>query len=170
MSSLAVVGLSSGAGAAVGRNQITTLSYYVDVAGYTHSYTVNPDPCGNSFTGTGQYPALPGGAIFYERLSGSTDNTTGVVSFTDTYLDPSTGLPTGYSYTFSGTFINANQDAQGVLTDSNAATFNVTFIHIPANDTSTNFKNHGDYVNSVPPSQRSAAANSCVGMPYQSMK
>jgi hypothetical protein len=174
MSSLAVVGLSGSAGAAVGRYQITTLSYYLDlVVGdvhFTHSYTIYPDPCGSSFTGTGQYPALPGAASIYERLSGSTDYNTGIVSFTDTYLNPSTGLPTGYSYTFSGTFFNENQDVFGDIVATNGTFSGVTFVHNAAGDTSTNFKNHGAYVNSVPPSQRAAAANSCVGMPYQSMK
>lgn len=171
IASLAVVGLSTSAGASVARYQIDTLQYTMTVqGGYTHSYTVYPDPCGNTFTGTGQYPAFPAVATVYETVSGSTD-ASGNLTFTGAYFfDPLFTLPTGYVFTFTG-MLDVNSNFVGTMLDNDGnATIPLAVTGTLISFTSTNYKNHGDYVNSVTPSQRAAAAKSCVGMPIQSQQ
>jgi hypothetical protein len=161
------------ASADVPRNQIQTLRYTVTVqGGYVHSYTVNPNPCGPDFTGTGQYPPAPASPTFNESFSGTVGGqpAPGVsLSYTDVYYDPTSGNPTGYTYTFNGAFTDTQGDFTGGITDNGGNTNLPTSGQITG-ATSTNFKSHGDYVNSLPSSQRAAAANSCVGMPQQSRK
>jgi len=157
------------ANADVQRNQIQTLQYLVTVDGiYQHSYTVHPDPCGPDFTGTGQYPPAPTAPIFNESFSGSVAGAPApgvALNYTDTYFDPNTGQPTGYTYSFSGTFTDAAGDFSGTATDNNGTHTETGEI---TGSSSTNYRNHGEYVNSVPASQRAAAAQSCVGQPVQS--
>jgi hypothetical protein len=161
------------ASADVARNQIQTLHYVVTVqGGYVHSYTVNPNPCGSDFTGTGQYPAAPSEPTFNESLSGTVGGQPAPgtsLNYTDTYFDPATGNPTGYAYAFTGAFTDAAGDFAGTITDNSGNTNLPTTGQITGT-TSTSFKNHGEYVNSLPASQRAAAGNSCVGMPQQSRK
>ena len=167
LSAALAFGVAGAAHADVPRNQITTLQYQVTVAGtYVHSYTINPDPCGPTFTGTGQYPPAPGAPTFLETLSGSVSGNS--LTYTAVYYDPNTNLPTGYQYTFTGTFTDPQGDIAGTITD-NAGNVNLPTTGTFISSTSTNFKNHGDYVNSLPASKR-AAAQSCVGMPVQSNK
>ena len=165
--SLSALGAASASASNAARYQIVSMKYSLNFVGYTHSYTVNPDPCGPTFTGTGQYPAAPATPVYLETLSGSSDGLGGL-SFVDTYFDPSSGLPTGYSYRFSGTFVDENNDVAGVVADSNGFSAPATFVMTQM--TSTNFANHGAYVNSRPPAEREIAAHSCVGMPVQSRR
>jgi hypothetical protein len=163
ISSLALVGLSSPAGASVARYQIETLHYTVTVAGtYVHSYTVTVDPCNGTFTATGQYPALPAAATYYETMTGST-NGSGGLSFTATYYnDPAFTSPTGYWWTFTGTFTDANLDISGTLNDSLGQT-GLTVIGTMDLATYSSYANHGQYVSSM--GGGSDAAHSCIGMP-----
>jgi hypothetical protein len=159
------------ASASVTRNQITTSTYTVNVndAGthYIHSYTVTPNPCGADFTGTGQYPAT-GTPTFTESSSGSVagNPAPGVgLTYTDTYYTPSTTNPTGYTYTFKGTFTDTQGDFTGTISDSLGQ-------NLPATGTVTGTRstdvNHGQYVSAN--GGGSDAAHSCVGMPVQSHK
>ena len=133
---------------------------------FVHSYTVNPDPCGSAFSATGQYPATPAAPIFTETLSGSVTGNN--VTFTGAYYQPNTNLPTGYTFTFTGHFTNPQGDIAGTVTDSDGRSLAATGVQ--TGSVSTSFKNHGEYVNSVPASEKAAAAQSCVGNPVQSNK
>jgi hypothetical protein len=167
ISSLAVVGLSSSAGAGVARYQIETLQYTVTVEGtYTHSFTVTVDPCNGTFTATGQSPALPAAASVYETLSGSTDGL-GNLSFTATYYnDPAFTSPTGYWWSFAGSFTDANYDFAGTLTNSSLGQSGLTVTGTMNSASFSTYANHGQYVSSM--GGGSDAAHSCVGMPMQS--
>ena len=156
------------ASAAVSRNEAgTTLQYsvtFTDANGgtYTHSYTVYPDACDPNFTGTGQYPPSPAAAQFDETLSGHTGPGT-ALTFTDTYFDPSTNQPTGYTYSFAGNFTDSIGDFAGTAVDSDSQTLSVA--GTITGESGPNLT-HGQYVSSIGPS----AAHSCLGMPSQSHK
>jgi len=167
ISSLAVVGLSGSAGAAsVARYQIQTLQYTVTVeGGYTHSFTVTVNPCNGTFTATGQYPALPATASVYEAMTGSTDGLGGL-SFTAAYYnDAAFTSPTGYWWSFSGSFIDSNLDISGMLTNSSQGQSGLTVNGTLVSATSSNYVNHGQYVSAM--GGGSDAAHSCIGMPMK---
>ena len=163
ISSLALTGLSSSAGASVARYQIETLNYTVTVAGgYTHSFTVTVDPCNGTFTGTGQNPALPSTASVYETLSGWTDGMD--LTFTAYYFhDAAFTSPTGYWWTFSGYFTDANLDITGTLTSSSANQSGLTVTGTMDSMSMSNYATHGQYVASN--GGGDDAAHSCIGMP-----
>jgi hypothetical protein len=167
ISALAIAGLNGTAGADVARYQVETLQYTVTVAGtYVHSYTVTVDPCNGTFTATGQYPASPAAASVYEFLTGSTDGA-GNLTFTSTYYnDPAFTSPTGYWWTFSGSFTDSNYDFSGTLTNSSSSQSGLTVTGTADSATFSSYANHGQYVSSV--GGGNDAAHSCIGMPMQS--
>jgi hypothetical protein len=152
------------ASSSVARNQITTSTYEVTVNGaYGHSYTVT-SACGD-VTGTGQYPAS-GTPIYDESFMATGSPAPGAhLTFTAAYSDPSTQLATGYRYSFTGTFTDAQGDFAGTITDSLGQT-------LPASGnvmvTTTNYANHGQYVSAN--NGKDDDAHSCIGMPVQSQK
>ena len=154
------------------RNQIQTLNYLVTATAggvdYTHSYTVSPDPCDAGFTGTGQYPAAPAPATYDEVLSGSVAGQPGpgvALSYTDQYIDPGTGHPTGYTYSFVGHFTDAQGDFVGTANGSDGQS-NIPVTGQITGASQTNYANHGQFVSANP--NKNDAAHSCVGMPVQS--
>ena len=159
------------ASAAVPRNQNYTADYLFAVTAngttYQHSYTVTPNPCGPDFTGVGQYPPAPAAPVYDETFSGTVSADGTSLSFTDTYFDPTTGTPTGYSYTFTGTFTDAAGDIAGTITDSNGGTYPATGTVLGESLTSS-YRNHGAVVSGPSTGSRSTAAHSCLGMPAQS--
>ena len=127
---------------------------------FVHSYTVNPDPCGSAFSATASIrdPAVrPSPKPCPGRVTGNN------VTFTGAYYQPNTNLPTGYTFTFTGHFTNPQGDIAGTVTDSDGRSLAATGVQ--TGSVSTSFKNHGEYVNSVPASEKAAAAQSCVGTP-----
>ena len=161
---LAVVGVAGPAGASVARYQIETLQYTVTVEGaFTHSYTVTVNPCDGTFTATGQYPALPSAASVYETLTGYTDGMGGLY-FTGTYYsDAALTNPTGYWWTFAGSFTDSSLDFSGFLTSDAYHSSELPVTGTLDSFSATSYSTHGQYVASN--GGGSDAAHSCIGMP-----
>ncbi|MDE2282372.1 MAG: hypothetical protein KGJ92_06330 [Actinomycetales bacterium] len=161
---LGVIGVAGSAGASVARYQIETLQYTVTVAGsFTHSYTVTANPCDGTFTATGQYPASPAEALIYETLTGYTDGVGGLY-FTGTYFsDSALTNPTGYWWTFAGSFTDSNLDFSGYLTNDKYHSSELPVTGTLDSFSATNYSTHGQYVASS--GGGSDAAHSCIGMP-----
>jgi hypothetical protein len=76
---------------------------------------------------------------------------------------PVSGKMTGTAVTFDG----ANATLNGTLTTTGLAS-GTTALGTLSSSSTTSFANHGAFVSSVPPSERSQAAHSCIGMPVKS--
>jgi hypothetical protein len=121
---------------------------------WTHTYNVTLNPCDGSFTGTGSESGTGSGFLGNETITGHRDGTS--VSFTATRDD-------GVVYSLS----NAPLDNSTVTlaTSTPSVSWPLEF-KVGATPTSTsNYKNHGDYVSSQ--GGGSDAAHSCIGMPIQ---
>ncbi len=171
VSSLAVIGLSSGAGASVQRYQFETMDITValfssaSTSGNVHEYTVTLNPCDNTFAGSGGgYLGLNGPEYVTESVSGTYVG--GVFSLNSTYNGTTYGAP--YTYSVGPVGIPLNTE-----TPSSASTWSTgvpagvypVFVTLSVTAESS-YANHGQYVSSQ--GGGSDAAHSCIGMPVQS--
>lgn len=145
------------ASADVPRYQTSMMDLSFDVVGYTHSYTIIFNPCDNTFSGTGQYPALPDSLQTTETVSGTIIGPTIILN--SVYGGP---YNPGYTFTFEGTFSGSGWT--GVLT-SQGNLPGVLDIDVTVKST---YRNHGDFVSQSP--DKNDAAHSCIGMPIISNK
>jgi hypothetical protein len=131
------------------------ISQWTDI--WTHTYNVTFNTCGSdtgSFSGIGSVSGTGSGPLSAEKITGNL-NADGTVTFTATR--DSDGLV--YSVT------NAPLDGSTVsyATSNPAVSWPLEF-HVSATSiTSSNFKNHGEYVSSQ--GGGDDAAHSCIGMP-----
>jgi hypothetical protein len=161
IAALASVALATTASADVPRYQSQTATFTVnqpkDIVGqfgnvWRHEFKVAVNPCDNTFSGTA--PTYDNGAsspTWTENVTGSFGDNT--VSFdTDPIGGGSTFKVTNAPY---GTEVPVvtNWTANEVTMIASAPTFNTT----------SNYKNHGDYVKAQP--DKNDAAHSCIGMP-----
>ena len=140
------------ASASVGRYQEVTGLQVTSVfngATYVHDYVLTDNTCGDgSFTGTGVHTSVVPDEAIKGTLSGQNINISGL--YPNSYLpDP------GYKWSYFGS-VNGG----GTYQDSRSQDVSLSF-----KLTTTNFKNHGDYVSSQ--GGGSDAAHSCIGMPIQ---
>ena len=142
--------------------QTFTMNLTVSYGGlYTHSYTGSFSPCDGSFSGVGQYPALPAVASIGESISGTLTGTAlsfAAVYHTAPYVGYTFGLVTDTFNPATGAFTGTATDTLGRLLPISGS---LTFV------AATDYKNHGDYVSSQPKGDREDAAHSCIGMPIQ---
>jgi hypothetical protein len=170
--SLAVIGVSSSAGAAVMRNQIETMNVIVSVfspaatSTNVHEYTVTVNPCDGTFTGWGGgYSSLAATSPYVTEVVSGT-YVGGVFTINSTYNGTTYGSP--YTYTVGPVAVPLT-----VETTSTAFTWSTGVpagsypVWVTLNATSaSSFVNHGQYVSSV--GGGDDAAHSCIGMPVTS--
>ena len=165
IAAVASIVVAATASAKVERYQLQTATFTVtQPAGavgqwnnlWTHTYTVNVNPCDNSFTGTGNVSGQDQNGPFSaaETITGTFAN--GKVSLT------ATRPVDGVVYSLA----NAPTDNTTVT----LATLNVAVPWIiemkvtkPVFTNTTDYKNHGEYVSSQ--GGGPDAAHSCIGMP-----
>ena len=115
---------------------------------YVHTYGLTNNPCDGtgSFTGTGVSGSLVPDEAITGTVAGQNINISGV--YPNSYLpDP------GYTWSYNGPLSGG-----GTYADSHGNQVAISFTV-----TTTNYKNHGDYVSSQ--AGGSDAAHSCIGMP-----
>lgn len=172
VSSLAVVGMSSGAGAAVQRYQIQTMSITVALfapaasSGNVHEYTVTLNPCDGTFVGSGGgYLGLSAPTPYVtESVAGTYVG--GSLTLNSTYNGTTYGNP--YTYTVGPVSVAPSAEtASQAVTFSSGSPSGTYPVWVTLNATTiTTFANHGDYVSSM--GGGSDNAHACVGMPMQS--
>ena len=147
VAAIATVAFVGSASAGVARYQTQTSTLTVSAMGgaYVHTYTITTNPCDNTFTGSGGIALLG----LKETVSGTIDNQNITVDGAYQTFNP------GYTWHYGGPVSGGN------ASDSMGQTVPVTFTNTQT--TSSNFKNHGDYVSSQ--GGGSDAAHSCIGMP-----
>ena len=161
ISALAVMAIASSASADVARYQMQSMTITaVQPEGavgqwnnvWTHTYKVELNPCDGSFSGVGSMSGTINGPYSEETITGHLNGN--AVSFT-------ASRPDGVVYSLS----NAPLDSSTVsLAHSNPVVpWNLEFKVSKTMGSSSNYKNHGDYVNSQ--GGGSDAAHSCIGMP-----
>ena len=148
VAAVASLAVASFASASVERYQMATgLTVTATFNGvtYVHTYDLTSNPCDGtgSFTGTGGIPSLP----LSETVNGTLDGQN--ITIHGAYLG---NYNPGYTWDYSGPLSGGN------ASDSMGQTVPLTF-----KVTTSNFKNHGDYVSSQ--GGGSDAAHSCIGMP-----
>lgn len=168
---IAGLGLALSAGADVPRYQLITLSYsavtyYVGSAGgtgYPQSITVTLNPCDGTFSGPGT--AYPYNTATPSWTEGEIDGL--MISYTTEYP---VGAQTDYVVTVVDAVFNpADYSFSGNWSDNFAggAQTGVVISGVPTMS-STEYRNHGDFVSANP--DKNDAAHSCIGMPMQSQK
>lgn len=173
LGALAVAVVTSGvavpatAQADVQRYQVTTYSYSGGFVapgglGYVNTSLTLEVECGFIISGTADLYGTPLtlSDIAADGFSGS---------FTPLSFVADDGADDGYTFTFNG-FWNTNS-LHGDVTGPDFPPGNANNWQEDVDltgSTVSQYRNHGDYVNSVPPAQRSAAAASCIGMPVNS--
>ena len=166
-----VLALPGVANAAVDRYPTSqTLTYQMTVAGtYVHDLTINQDPCGPTFTGTGTIENS-GYADYTETLAGTLGGEFGpgqTVTFTSQYLKD--GAATGYQYTVTAAFTDDEGDFAGTLSDSNGQTALPVVGTFETGDFGGG--NHGSVVSQAAKNGTAQqAAHSCQGMPGPSQR
>lgn len=148
---------SYAAGNGPARYQLTTTSYQVLVYDvYEHDFAVKTNPCDGSIAITGGTPLLSG---YYttETITGTLAG--GVISFHSIYDGP---FNPGGNYFWDGSFSAGGGPLSG--SDINGQIFTGTVNRLVT--TSTNYKNHGDFVSHN--ADKNDAAHSCIGMPITS--
>jgi hypothetical protein len=162
VSALAVMAIASSASADVARYQMQSMTITaVQPEGavgqwnnlWTHTYKVELNPCDGSFSGTGSMSGTVNGFYSNETIKGQLDGD--AVSFTATR--PIDGVV--YS------LVNAPLDNSKVTlaTSTPMVPWALEFKVSATKSNVSNYKNHGDYVNSQ--GGGSDAAHSCIGMP-----
>ncbi len=153
VAAVAIMAVASIASADVARYQqatgLTVTSVFNGVT-YVHNYTLtDSNPCGNgSFSGTGVSTSVVPNEAITGTLTGQNINISGV--YPTSYLpDP------GYTWSYNGPLSGG-----GTYADSHGNQVAISFAV-----TTSNFKNHGDYVSSQ--GGGSDAAHSCIGMPIK---
>lgn len=145
VATIAFVG-SASAGVARYQTQTSTLTVSALGGAYVHSYTITTNPCDNTFTGSGGIASLG----LDETVSGTLHGQN--ITIDGAYLG---SYNPGYTWQYDGPLSGGN------ATDSMDQTVPVTFTNTQTS--TSNFKNHGDYVSSQ--GGGSDAAHSCIGMP-----
>jgi hypothetical protein len=147
VAALAIMAVASSASAGVSRYQTTTGTLTLSVMGgaYVHNYTIETNPCDNSFSGTGGMESLG----LDETVSGTLDRQN--IHIDGEYLTYFTPYTWAYDGPLSG----------GMSSDSLNRALPVAFEFNVTGQ--SNVKNHGDYVSSQ--GGGSDAAHSCIGMP-----
>jgi hypothetical protein len=163
VAAVASMGIVSSASAGVERYQMQTLTItavqpegavgqFLNV--WTHTYEVTLNPCDGSFVGDGSVSGTLGGFLSDEMITG---NIVGdKVSFTATRnLD---GLE------YSLTDAPLDNTTVTVATSEPVAPWVLEFkVDATTPIATTEYKNHGDYVNQA--GDKADAAHSCIGMP-----
>ena len=130
------------------RYQVATTTYTIVVLDtYTHTFVVTFNPCDGAIAITGSTPP-DSGYYTTEKVTGTL--AADVISFNSTYDGPYNA-----GYTWSGSFPVAGGALSGMYTGT------VTV----ASTTSTEFKNHGEYVAAM--GGGADAAHACIGMPMK---
>ncbi len=172
VSSLAVVGMSSGASASVQRYQVETVSVTVALfspaatSGNVHEYSVTLNPCDGTFSGSGGgYLGLSATSPYVtEAVAGSYAG--GVIDLNSTYNGTTYGSP--YTYSVGPVAVPLNSETMSqALTWSTGVPAGVYPVWVTLSVTSSStYANHGQYVSSQ--GGGADAAHSCIGMPVQS--
>jgi len=138
---------SHAASAGVARYQTQTSTLTVSAMGgaYVHTYTITTNPCNDTFIGSGGIASLGLNEIVSGTITGQN------ISIDGAYQTFNPGYTWHYDGPLSG----------GASHDSMGQTVPVTFTNAPTS--TSNFKNHGDYVSSQ--GGGSDPAHSCIGMP-----
>jgi hypothetical protein len=159
MATLAVPALAS---ASVQRYQTETATLTTTLTGLdlVHKFEVTINPCTNTFEGTGSSYQAAFGGLHQEKING-TLNADGTVSFESAYQNDST-YP-GYQWGVNNASVNGTTATDLWDTMQEQGVQTVSTLHV---DSTTQYKNHGDYVSSV--GGGSDAAHSCIGMPINS--
>lgn len=144
VATMAFVG-SASAGVARYQMQTSTLTVSAMDGAYVHTYTITTNPCNNTFTGSGGIASLG----LDETVSGTIDSRN--IKVDGAYQT----FNLGYTWHYDGPLSGGN------ATDSMGQTVLVTFANTQTS--TSNFKNHGDYVSSQ--GGGSDAGHSCIGMP-----
>ncbi len=166
LSSVALVGISTGAGASVARYEFSTLTYssvnfYLGSntggTAYPQTATVTINPCNGSFSGTGT--ANPG--VLESTVITGISTGPNTVEF---FIYYPVGSQTDYTVTVWAT-INPDDSFSGTWSDnySLGAQSGAVTSAAPVSASSSTYANHGQYVSSV--GGGSDAAHSCIGMP-----
>ena len=162
VAALAVMAVASSASAGVSRYQMQSMTITaVQPEGavgqwsnvWTHTYNVTLNPCDGSFSGDGSMVGTMNGPYNSpEKIAGHLDGN--AVSFTATRSD-------GVQYSL----LNAPLDNSTVTLASSTpmVPWALEFKVGTTMGSSSNYKNHGDYVGSQ--GGGSDAAHSCIGMP-----
>jgi hypothetical protein len=128
---------------------------------WTHQISVHVNPCDNTFTGDGVETGP--GPTLNEKINGSFGN--GTVSLTAKRTD-------GVSFSLANAPTDSTNGKDGTLTlatSSPVVPWDLQFhVTTPQFTSTSNYKNHGDYVSSQ--GGGADAAHSCIGMPIQSSK
>jgi hypothetical protein len=146
LAAVASMAVASFASAGVDRYQVATGLTVSALGGtYVHTYQLTNNPCDGtgSFTGTGGIASLPLSETINGKLSGQN------IKINGTYLG---NYNPGYTWNYDGPLSGGN------ASDSMGQTVPLTFTV-----TTSNFKNHGEYVSSM--GGGDDAAHSCIGMP-----
>src|SRR4051812_14253968 len=124
--------VASSASAGVSRNQTTTGTLTLSVMGgaYVHTYTIETNPCDNSFSGTGGMESLG----LEEKVSGNLDGEN--IQIDGEYLTYFIPYTWAYDGPLSG----------GMSSDSLYRALRVAFGFKVTGQ--SNFENHGEYVSS----------------------
>ena len=169
--SIAVIGLSSGAGASTQRNQFETMNVTVAVfspasaSTNVHQYTVTLNPCDGTFTGSGGgYYGLSGAEYVTESVSGTYVG--GSFTLNSTYDGTTYGSP--YTYVVGPASIPLNNETESsASTYSSGSPAGVYSVWVTLSVSAvSSYATHGQYVSSM--GGGSTAARSCIGMPIQS--
>jgi hypothetical protein len=152
VATVAVMAVVGSASADVARYQVAsglTVTAKFNGVTYVHTYTLTNNPCDGtgSFTGTGGIDSL---GLFHENIAGTLTGRNIKISgvYPDSYLpDP------GYTWSYEGPLSGG-----GTYADSHG---NQVAVSLAVS--TTNYKNHGDYVSSQ--GGGDDAAHSCIGMP-----
>ena len=170
---LAVIGCSvaaalaaaAPAGAAVGRNQLTTFGFTADVGPGIdqHDYVLNFNPCDGSVTGGGT-EAING---YDETLTCKYDAMAGALTCNGVYHATPTSGATMDGYTFSFAVPFSTDPFPGIgavgngVTTADGVQYPTVFTSIGA--LTSTWRNHGAYVAATRGGRD--AAHSCIGMP-----
>ena len=119
---------------------------------WTHTYTVELNPCDGSFSGVGSLSGTINGFYSTETIAGHLDGD--AISFT-------ANRPDGVEYSLS----SAPLDSKTVTlaTSSPSVPWDLEFKVGATKRNSSNYKNHGEYVSQA--GNKADAAHSCIGMP-----
>ena len=162
VAALAVMAIASSASADVARYQMQSMTITaVQPEGavgqwnnvWTHTYKVELNPCDGSFSGFGSMSGTVNGPYSSETIKGHLDGD--AISFT-------ANRPDGVEYSLSSAPLNDNSKVT-MATSTPTVPWALEFKVIATKSNMSNYKNHGDYVNSQ--GGGSDAAHSCIGMP-----
>jgi hypothetical protein len=147
------------ASASVQRYQVENATLTTTLTNFdiVHKFDVTIDPCSNTFEGTGSSYQAAFGGLHQEKISG-TLNANGTVSFKSAYQNDST-YP-GYQWGVNNASVNGTAATDLWDTMQEQGVHTVSTLHV---DSTTQYKNHGDYVSSQ--GGGDDAAHSCIGMP-----